>query len=172
MLKEELTVLTESKAIVEGETLLRTPIEELPPSAQLIAWSVIDALEKTLLVQRKKDLNESLKRLAQEFGVDDEEGKGHRIYQVPGTDGTITKQRREGKDNISVEKLKALLKKKDISPRTVIESKPVVNQKKLDRLIEEGIFTPEEYDSFASPKKPTFALVVEKPSAVKALLTE
>lgn len=167
--EKALAVLRESQQIIDAETLLRTPVEELTQDAQLIAWSVLDSIEKGLVKKRKEDLRKSLMKVA-ELGKEDE--KGSFVYEVAGTGGSVKKQKSQKKDVFIVDKLKKLLKKKNISEETVIVYKPVVNEKVIDSLIENGVIKPKEYDAVTEPGKVGWSLIVKKPHSVKKLLNE
>jgi len=166
-------VLKESQAIIDAETLLKTPVEELTDDAKLTAWSVLDLFKKEFLDSRHKEIGMSLKELAKKDGV--ENAKGSFKYTVPNTDGIIEARKKRGKVTIDECKLDLLMAKKlnqglITQEDVVFKLVRVVDEEAIERLVARGIVTPKELEEISSIGESTFSLYVTKPSAVTKLL--
>jgi hypothetical protein len=170
-------ILKESQAIIDAETLLKTPVGELSDDVALTAWSVLDLFEKNLIKTRKGALRVLLLDRAETLG--EENAKGSFVYKVPGTDGKVTKQKKRGKAKLDARAVELLINQKidegkltSVAHEDVISYDPVVDEDALGTLVAIGAISQQELAEVSSVSEPTFALVVKKPSEVTALLEE
>lgn len=88
-------VIDSVQGLMSSQELIEVKPEELDDSEALLVWSVFDAMEKELISKRKSEFKKHLFKLAETKGK--QNAKGSFNYAPPGTDGSITKQRRKGK---------------------------------------------------------------------------
>lgn len=167
-MKDSAIILSESRKIISATDTLRTPIEELTPSARVLAWQVLDLIEKNAIKGRKEQLRQALFDLADELG--EENDHGSKKFEMEGA--TITKVRKNGKVTYRIEDLSKLLHVKGIDPNLVIDSivSYEVNERKLTQLIREKKITVEELMEVTTVAEDTFSLKVNKSEQVLNLL--
>lgn len=161
-------VLKESRKILDAKTVLFEDVAELGEEEVVLAWSVIDALEKNLIKDRKAELRDALLELAGSCGVKSK--KGHMEYAMAGLDAKVTAEKRSGKASFDIEGLLRLLKKKGINSEQVVEYVPKVDTKELEACVLSGQITYRELAKVSTVGEDTIALKVKKPSAITKML--
>lgn len=163
-------VLRETMGILDADTLLRAPAEDLPADAAVLAWSVLDVFEKKLTKTRKAELRDRLFQLAEDNGTRNE--KGSFTFKLPGGGGSVQKQCRTGKVTFDTELLKQLLVQRGVPVENVV--KPVVtekiDEKAVEGLIAAGVLEMADLEDFSVVVPDTFALTVKKPEQITAIL--
>lgn len=166
-------ILRESGAILNATTLMFTPAKELDPSTQVTAWSVLDMMEEHVIGARKMELREALFETAVEIGEKNKNGS----YKAQLPDGaSVEKRAKKGKVSIDQDKVRELLKSKNIPVEEVFRipppQPPAFSPEAFEALVVLGKITKEEVAMLATVSDPTYSLYVEKPREVLALLPE
>jgi len=166
-LSELASVLQESSIVVDQEVLFSTPVEEMTEEAVLAAWSFIDRIEKELFKKRKAELRTALMEFAEEGGSKD--AKGSFIYPIG--DGEAKKEHRSGKISFVMEEVEKLIERwgDDSRFESLIKYVPKVDESVFKFLVEAGLLSKRDIARITDVGKPTYALKVKKPSAVKRL---
>lgn len=162
-------VLAQSAKIIDAHSLLKTPVSELTPDAQITAWSVLDMMEKALISPRKAELRLSLLDYAKTEGEANKNGS----MSVPLGGGKVTAQKKGGKVEYNITALQTLLKVKGIQATVIREVKSYeVDEKAIESLLGLNLISLAELKSCTSVGESSFTLIVAKPPKVLALLPE
>lgn len=159
-------VLSQSRAMLSSADLLVTPPDQLTDQEAVIAWSVLDHFEKEMLKKRRDALRDRLLDLAKAKGK--LTGKSY-VYAQDGIDGSVSCQMRSGVISYDIEGLRALENRIDTPLVTEVVTYKV-NEELLTEALAQGRITMDDLKKFTSVGPETRALVVKKPSFVKALL--
>jgi len=146
------------------ELLFSRDVKSLTKEQTVIAWSVIDLLEK-IAKDRKESFREALLQLA---GEGEPSEKGSYSVEVDGTRIIAEARTPEFPDE---KKLKEIMKSKKLSMDLCFDqvTSYQLNPIKLDYLIDQGKITKEEVDSC---RKTTYALKVQPDRETKDRLNE
>ena len=128
--KQNSIVLEESTAILDAHTLFNVPPEELTVDEGLMAWSVLDVFEKTLIGNRKKALREVLMGTAEQYGETNKNGSF--IYKLKELGAKIEKRKRAGKVKILVDKVLEVFKNKAHVLSSVMQYTVTIGQAQMD----------------------------------------
>jgi len=160
-------ILKDGQRITNAHELLRKPVGELDDENCMIAWSIIDSVEKELFKSRKADLRQSLIDRAVSNG---ERGSKSTRWDVAG--GLVTVQHKRGKVTYDLAALRELCANKNVpTERLIVEEVAYkIQEKAIEELIKAGIFSPEDLKLFTTVGTTVDALTVVKPPVVQALL--
>lgn len=159
-------VLRDGQSIIDAETLLQTPLDQLDDETIMLGWSIIDAIEKSLFKDRKAGMRLALIDAAAEHGT---KGSKSTVYELGG--GVVTVQHKRGKVTYDLAKLRELCDEKDIDFKTLVEVHYKPDAKAIERAVSDGVLKPEDLARFSAVGDQVDALVVEKPAVVKGLLS-
>jgi hypothetical protein len=162
-----LQVLAQSKEMIGANELLRTPLELLSPEAQVVAWQLLDLLEKKAMKPRKDELREALLDLVDDEGISVGTSK---VLEISGA--KVTSVKRAGKVNIDIPSLVVVLRNRGIDPDSVmkVEVKKVLDDTALENLIISGRLSKEDVYKFTTEGDETRVLRVKKSREVLSLL--
>jgi hypothetical protein len=157
----------EGASILNGsDRLLHTPVESLTPVEVHVSWSVLDHIEK-VSKKRKAEFRDVLLEHAQSNGKQDAKGS----WAVPMELGGKVHKSARHSCTLNANKIRALVKLKDIELSEAGKLKFVPDEGKVEDLIAEGRLSLDEvaecYDD-----KVSYSLRVEKPDAVVQAIKE
>ncbi len=155
----------EAQQAIDGQDrLLRAPVASMTTEEVLVAWSILDHIEK-VSKKRKELLREALLTEAETHGdMDPETGTS----RLPMLGGKVTRQARTSVklDAKAVEKL-CVSEGIDLSNAGTFKFEP--SDSKLAELVVSGQLTAEQVAD-ASKVRTNFALLVDKPTVVKQMI--
>jgi hypothetical protein len=157
-------ILEASQAFDIQETLLRKDVDEMDLEDVLVAWSVLDHMEKTAK-QRKTALRARLLMEAETFGEKNSKGSA----AMPLLGGVITSEARKSK-KINPQKMSVVCERHGIALEDAGALVFVPDKDKIERLVEEAVIPAWEVLE-ATDIKRSQALKVVKPPAVRELIS-
>lgn len=157
-------LLEASQAFDIQETLLRKDVDEMDLEDVLVAWSVLDHMEKTAK-QRKLALRARLLKEAEANGVENSKGS----VAMPLLGGEITSEARKSK-KLNPQKMAVVCERHDIALEDAGALVFVPDKDRIERLVECAAIPAWEVLE-ATDIKRTRALKVIKPPAVRELIS-
>jgi hypothetical protein len=162
----EKLLVRETTSLLKSQKLLQTNPDEMSDEENLFAWSVLDLIDKGVLSVRKEQLRQKLFSLAETKGK--LTSKGHYEYQPEFSDGSICKQRKSGRTSLDTVRLLEKLMEIGFDIDKLLTR--TFDEKLVEAYVATGDIPLSIIKDCTSIGEPTYALQVNKPSEVLALM--
>lgn len=198
MTKKQQSVVSQAiepmNMLLETKTLFATPVEHLSKEAALEVYTSLDVLEKRILKARKDEIKKYyMDEVLPKEGTVDKKGS----YVLELEDGSLKKQRKQGKTEVEpklafdkfkdndivrntcfkfsieltpeqIKRVYELLKVSDSELLSALENADVkVNEKAFDGLLKAGIINQEEANEVSIPGDISWSFTTKKPKSIK-----
>lgn len=170
--KNAAMVLYQSRAVINAEDLLRTPVQELDDGALVTAWSVLDLLSKKAIKERIDDLKEAMIDLAKTEGKPGVTSSKMPKWTMAAAGATVSVATIKKKPVYNDEAVRMLLAEKGLPTDRVF--KEVVsyelNESALEGLLAAGIISDEDMEMISDVPPEQIRMTVKKSADVLGLL--